>query len=86
MLQAKNLATLPRSMIWVAGKIVMPGSTFAATHVVCAGALFPAFPSVMRRIGCAPDSGIAEPAWTTVFPADPETIDTTQRALGRPPG
>src|SRR5439155_1101828 len=57
----------------------------ASTHVLLAGALLLAVPSVVRVAEPAPVSGMEEVAETTVVPVVAEVMTTVQLAVEPPP-
>src|SRR2546428_7515994 len=67
--------------------VAVPGviAILALTHVLLAGALLPAVPSVVRVTEPSPVSGMEEVAETTVVPVLAEVITTVQLAVAPAP-
>ena len=72
---------VPRALVAVAGVMAI----VASTHVLLAGLLLPAVPSVVRVAEPAPVSGMEEVAETTVVPVVAEVMTTVQLAVAPPP-
>ena len=72
---------VPRALVAVAGVMAI----VASAHVLLAGALLPAVPSVVRVTEPSPVSGMEEVAETTVVPVVAEVMTTVQLAVAPAP-
>ena len=72
---------VPTALVAAAGVMAI----VASAHVLLAGPLLPAVPSVVRLTEPPPVSGMEEVAETTVVPVVAEVMTTVQLAVAPPP-